>query len=99
MFDIELHLRNQPGELARMGQALGQAGVSVEGGGMFLFGGVGIAHFLVQDDRNALAEAGVSIEVLYSDHDGQLVLLVDDVSAARRVRDAWNAASTKARST
>jgi hypothetical protein len=132
MFDIELHLRNQPGELARMGKALGQAGVSVEGGGMFVFGGVGIAHFLVQDDRNALAalatagieveacrevlclrlnqdepgqlgrltgamaEAGVNIEVLYSDHDGQLVLLVDDVSAARRVRDAWNAAARSA---
>ena len=128
MFDIELHLPNQPGELARMGNALGRAGVSVEGGGMFLAGGVGVAHFLVHDDRQALAalgaagievqacrevvslrlnqdepgqlgkltgamaEAGVNIEVLSSDHAGQLILLVDDVPAARRVGDAWNAA-------
>jgi len=28
-----------------MGEALGSAGVSVEGGGAFLFNGEGIAHF------------------------------------------------------
>jgi hypothetical protein len=126
MFDIELRMRNQPGELARMGEALGQAGVSVEGGGMFLVGDTGIAHFVVVDDHAALAslaeagmavaacrevlslrlnqdepgqlgklaramaEAGVNIEVLYSDHNHQLILLVDDPAAGRRVRDAWH---------
>jgi hypothetical protein len=127
MFDIELRLRNQPGELARMGKALGEAGVSVEGGGMFLADGAGIAHFLVADQQAALAaltaagleiaasrevlalrldqdepgqlgkvtaamaENGVNIEVLYSDHDHRLILVVDDPDAGRQVRDVWMA--------
>ncbi|MGK2960932.1 MAG: amino acid-binding ACT domain-containing protein, partial [Gemmatimonadaceae bacterium] len=32
-----------------------------------------------------MAEAGVNIEVLYSDHDHQLVLVVDDVEKGRAV--------------
>jgi hypothetical protein len=36
-----------------------------------------------------MADAGVNIEVLYSDHDHQLVLVVDDPAAARAVADAW----------
>jgi hypothetical protein len=36
-----------------------------------------------------MADAGVNIEVQYSDHDHQLVLVVDDVSRAREVADAW----------
>lgn len=127
MFDIELRMSNRPGELARMGRALGEAGVSVEGGGMFLAGDVGVAHFLVADQQAAvavleraglhvaacrevlslrldqeepgqlgkltaaMADAGVNIEVLYSDHDHRLILLVDDVDAGRRVRDQWTA--------
>lgn len=125
MFDLEIHMPNRPGELARMGRALGAAGVGVEGGGMFLASGTGIAHFLVTDDRAALtalaaagvpvaacrevltlrlrqdqpgqlgaltaamAEAGVNIETLYSDHDHRLVLLVDDQEAAERVQSGW----------
>jgi hypothetical protein len=41
----------------------------------------------------AMAQAGVNIEVLYSDHDHQLILLVDDADAGRRVRDQWMAVS------
>jgi hypothetical protein len=37
----------------------------------------------------AMAQAGVNIEVLYSDHDHQLILLVDDPDTGRRVRDEW----------
>lgn len=128
MHDIELHMANEPGRLARMGAALGTAGVSIEGGGMFLVGDVGVAHFLVADgpaavsalqdaeltvvacrevlplrlDQDepgqlgkltaAMAAAGVNIEVLYSDHDGQLILLFDDFVAGRRVRGEWMAA-------
>jgi hypothetical protein len=33
----------------------------------------------------------LNIEVLYSDHDHRLILLVDDPAAGRRVRDAWQA--------
>ena len=36
-----------------------------------------------------MAAAGVNIEVLYSDHDHQLVLVVDDETAARRVAADW----------
>ena len=38
-----------------------------------------------------MAEAGVNIEVQYSDHDGQLVLLVDDPVRGAAVRDQWMA--------
>ena len=37
-----------------------------------------------------MAEAGVNIEVLYSDHDHQLVLVVDDVDAGRDVALQWS---------
>lgn len=36
-----------------------------------------------------MADAGVNIEVLYSDHDHQLILVVDDVDRAREVSDDW----------
>ena len=108
-----------------MGEALGRAGVSIEGGGAWVIDGRGIAHFLFADGRAAraaleqagvrviaerevvvqrlkqavpgqlgqltrrMAEAGVNIEVLYSDHDHQLVLVVDDVEKGRRVSDQW----------
>lgn len=125
MFDLEIHMRNQPGELAMMGETLGAAGISVEGGGMWLVDGVGVAHFLVDDGTlaresleqagmtvtacrpvlvqrlsqdesgqlgkfcRALAEAGVNIEVLYSDHDHQLIIACDDHARAASVSDAW----------
>lgn len=37
----------------------------------------------------ALADAGVNIEVQYSDHDHQLIVVVDDMEAGRVVSDAW----------
>lgn len=125
MIDLEIHLNNQPGALAAMGLALGAAGVSVEGGGAWLAGGKGIAHFLFQNGIRAekvltaagikvaasrevvllrlnqempgqlglltgkMAEAGVNIEVLYSDHDHRLVLVVNDIDKAQRVADKW----------
>lgn len=36
-----------------------------------------------------MADAGVNIEVLYSDHDHRLILVVDDVAAGRSVAEAW----------
>ncbi len=38
----------------------------------------------------ALGRAGVSIEVLYSDHDHQLILVVDDLVRGRAVSEAWS---------
>ena len=130
MYDVEIHMKNQPGELAAMGEALGEAGINVEGGGMFLIRDVGVAHVLFDDGIaasqalseagmsvvkvrevvtarlrqdeagqlgkicRAMADAGVNIELLYSDHDGRLILLVDDVAAGRRVSDEWMAGRT-----
>jgi hypothetical protein len=125
MQDVAIALDNRPGALAEMGEALGRAGVSIEGGGAFVVDGKGIAHFLFEDGAAArraleaagirvlavrdvvvqrlhqgepgqlgkltrrMADAGVNIEVLYSDHDHRLILVVDDVAKARAVSEAW----------
>ncbi len=125
MRDLAIRLENRPGALAEMGEALGSAGVSVEGGGAFLFDGRAIAHFLFEDsvaarkaleekgitvleDREVLvqrlkqdqpgqlgkisrmmAEAGVNIEVIYSDHQNQLILVVDDFEKGKAVSEMW----------
>lgn len=125
MKDLAIALDNRPGALAEMGEALGRAGVSVEGGGAWVVDGKGVAHFLFADGAAArraleaagivvlaereilvqrlkqavpgqlgmltrrMAEAGVNIEVLYSDHDHQLILVVDDPPRGREVAAAW----------
>lgn len=125
MKDLTIALGNRPGALAEMGEALGRAGVSVEGGGAWIVDGVGVAHFLFKDGASArkalveagikvlaerevlvqrlkqdvpgqlgqltrrMAEAGVNIEVLYSDHEHQMILVVDDLERGRAVSRAW----------
>ena len=125
MQDLTIDLENRPGALAAMGEALGRAGVSIEGGGVWVVAGRGAAHFLFHDGAAAraaleaagirvlavhdvvavrlrqgepgqlgklcrrMSDAGVNIEVQYSDHDHQLILVVDDVAAARVVAAAW----------
>jgi hypothetical protein len=125
MKDLAILLKNRPGALAEMGEALGKAGVSIEGGGGFVFEGKGIAHFLFEDGAAArralneagievlaerdvlvqrlkqdqpgqlgkisrkMAEAGVNIEVIYSDHQNQLILVVDDFEKGKRVSEDW----------
>jgi ACT domain-containing protein len=123
--DLTIQLDNRPGALAEMGEALGRAGVSVEGGGVFVVDGRAVAHFLFEDgeaarralegagivvlaDRDVLvqrlkqdqpgqlgaiarrmADAGVNIEVMYSDHANQLILVVDDPERGRSVSEEW----------
>jgi hypothetical protein len=125
MQDVSILLENHPGALAAMGEALGRAGISIEGGGAWVVGGSGAAHFRFEDGAAArealqragikvlavrdvvvqrlkqavpgqlgqltrrMADAGINIEVLYSDHDHQLILVVDDVVKAREVSAAW----------
>jgi hypothetical protein len=126
MKDLTIALENRPGALADMGEALGRAGVSIEGGGAWVVGPRGVAHFLfseaaaarkalegagieVLDERDVvvqrlkqdvpgqlglltrrMAEAGVNIEVLYSDHHNRLILVVDDVERGREVSEGWS---------
>lgn len=59
MRDLAIELEHRPGALAEMGEALGGAGVSVEGGGVFVGGGVGIAHFLIADGNEDAARAAL----------------------------------------
>lgn len=64
MKDLGIELADRPGALADMGEALGRAGVSVEGGGVFVANGVGVAHFLFVDGRaarEALDAAGIRV--------------------------------------
>ena len=125
MKDLEIELENSSGELARMGHALGNAGVSIEGGGAWIVNGRAVAHFLFADGEAAkkalvdvgirvvavrdvivqrldqeapgqlgkfigmMADAGVIIEAQYSDHDNQLVLVVDDIEKATQVAASW----------
>lgn len=126
MKDLVIALEDRPGALAEMGEALGRAGVSIDGGGAWVVGAAGVAHFLFESadaarktleaagirvlaERDVLvqrlqqavpgqlgmlarrmAEAGVNIEVLYTDHDHRLILVVDDFARGREVSAAWN---------
>ena len=36
-----------------------------------------------------MAQAGVNIEAIYSDHDHQLILVVDDMARGQAVSEAW----------
>lgn len=63
--DILVSLDDRPGELARVGEALGGAGVNIEGLMAFAHEGRGFAHLLVEDApgaRRALDAAGIKIE-------------------------------------
>lgn len=44
MIDLAVELDDRPGTLAELGEALGAAGVSVEGGGAWVVGGRGVAR-------------------------------------------------------
>lgn len=37
-----------------------------------------------------MAQAGVNIEVLYSDHSNNLILVVDNIAKGRTVSEAWS---------
>lgn len=64
MKDLTVSLEDKPGELARMGEALGGAGVNIEGMAAMTAEGRGIIHLLVEDasaTRAALEGAGIAI--------------------------------------
>lgn len=62
--DLTLTLDNLPGELARVGEVLGNAGVNIDGFAGLTSGDKGEIHLLVEDAaaaRSALEEAGIIV--------------------------------------
>jgi hypothetical protein len=77
--DLTVILQDRPGELALLGETLGEAGVNVRGLAAFTGDGRGIIHLLVDDQakntaRQALTNAGLAI----ADEREVLVIDVDD---------------------
>jgi hypothetical protein len=74
--DLTVVLQDRPGELARLGQATGEAGVNIEGMCAFTGEGRGVIHILVDDAKaatatQALEDAGMGVA------DEREVLVVD----------------------
>lgn len=62
--DFTLIPDDQPGALARLGEACGKAEISIEGISAFTGGGKGVVHVLVPDAEHALTvltEAGLDV--------------------------------------
>jgi hypothetical protein len=62
--DLTISLADRPGELARLGEALGNAGINIDGGCATTAGGSGQVHLLLEDAggaRQALQDAGIDV--------------------------------------
>ena len=64
--DLTVILEHRPGELARLGEVSGEAGVSIRGLAAFTGEGRGVVHVLLDDEavagcRAALERAGIGI--------------------------------------
>lgn len=63
--DLTVGLVNRPGTLAEASDALGRAGINIDGACGFVCGGQGVYHVLVEDAeraRKALIDAGFEIQ-------------------------------------
>ena len=74
--DLTVVLRDEPGELARLGASTGAAGINIEGMCAFTGEGRGLIHVLIADEAvrravSALEEAGLGVV------DEREVLVVD----------------------
>ena len=62
--DFTIMLADRPGELARVGEALGKAGINIEGVASAVTDGRGVVHLAVEDAddaRSALQAAGIEV--------------------------------------
>jgi len=93
-YDLTLIFDDRPGELARLGEAAGAAGVNIEGLAAFTGEGKGVVHVLVEDDhleriRDALTHVGMSVA---DEREVFVVGIADEPGAlgevARRLADA-----------
>jgi hypothetical protein len=72
--NLTIELEDKPGMLAELGEALGRAGVNIDGFCGYASGGKGIIHLLVEDAaaaRGALEGTGIEVQ------DEQDVVVVD----------------------
>jgi hypothetical protein len=91
-WDLAVILEDHPGTLADMGEALGDAGVNIDGISGMGRGGEGTVHILVPDGnaaRDALATAGITsgdprevLAVGCEDRPGELGRLASKIAAA-----------------
>ncbi|MEJ2550782.1 MAG: ACT domain-containing protein [Anaerolineales bacterium] len=75
--DLTIMLEDRPGELAKAGKALGDAGVNIEGLSGVTVAGEGEVHVLVEDAaaaRKALGGAGIRVKA----ENDVLILDVED---------------------
>ena len=77
--DLTVILEHRPGELARLGEVTGEAGVSIRGLAAFTGEGRGVVHVLLDDEavarcRAALERAGIGI----ADEREVLVVEIED---------------------
>ena len=90
--DLTFALQDRPGTLADLAEALGNAGVNIDGIAGFAVAGEGLGHLLVEDASaatKALADAGIEVR-------GESEVLVVDVpdrpgalgEMARKIADA-----------
>ena len=86
MKDLTVQLEDRPGTLADLAEALGDAGVNIEGIAGFAVTGIGgLVHLLVQDAgaaRSALEAAGIPVE---SEADAVVVDVKDEPGELGRI--------------
>lgn len=64
--DLTVFLEDRPGMLATLGEALGQAGINIEGLCGFTCEGRGVGHLLVEDPiaaRAAIEQTGIEVGI------------------------------------
>jgi hypothetical protein len=62
--DLSIRLANRPGTAAQAAEALGGAGINIDGGAGLAVGDQGVLHVLVEDAdgaRQALTQAGLDV--------------------------------------
>jgi hypothetical protein len=93
-YDVMVILDDKAGELARLGEVAGAAGVNLDGFAAFTGEGKGVIHVLVADDRletlrDALTDAGMPVA---DEREVFVVSVADEPGAlgdvARRLADA-----------
>jgi hypothetical protein len=77
--DLTVILHDRPGELARLGEIAGAAGVNIQGLAAFTGEGNGVVHVLVDDDQVARAvEALGRADMGVADKREVLIVDIDD---------------------